>query len=154
MATAVTTAPAAGTILAFDFGTRRIGVAVGETPVRLAHPLATIEAATSDDRFAGIASLIDEWRPVVLVVGLPTHADGTRHELTLRAEKFARQLQGRFRLPVVMVDERHTTEAANSILIDTGVRPPQHQRVRDQLAAQVILQAYFDDDPDVKTRTD
>lgn len=140
------TASRAGTVLGFDFGTRRIGVAVGETALRLAHPLTTVAGARIGDRFAAIAGLIEEWQPTTLVVGLPTHADGTPHELTLKAEKFARQLQGRFRLPVVLIDERFTTEVANSALSAAGVHSANQARVRDQVAAQLILQAYFDDD--------
>jgi putative Holliday junction resolvase len=130
-------------VLAFDFGTRRIGVAVGNTIVRAAHPLATIDARTSADRFAAIHALIREWQPQRLVVGLPVHADGAEHEMTQRARRFARQLGGRFRLPVVEVDERHTTEAATSEL--AAARTGRGGRARrDEIAARVILQAYFD----------
>lgn len=72
-----------GTVLAFDFGEKRIGVATGETLLCSAHPLMVIHAESNDDRFAAIGKLIDEWTPVQLVVGLPTHADGTPHELSL-----------------------------------------------------------------------
>ena len=82
------------TILAFDFGTRRIGVAVGNTLVLVAHPLATIEGDANEIRFAAIAALIDEWQPAELVVGVPVHADGAAHDLTRRAKRFARQLAG------------------------------------------------------------
>src|SRR6185369_13503304 len=92
--------PAQGTMIAFDFGERRIGVAVGESQLGLAHPLATITSERSQTRFDSIAALIAEWRPVTLVVGLPLHMDGTEHELTARARRFARQLEGRFQLPV------------------------------------------------------
>ena len=139
------------TVLAFDFGTRRIGVAMGNTLTRVAHPLVTIEDERNDERFATIAALIAEWQPGTLVVGLPTHADGTAHEMTQRAERFARQLQGRFLLPVVMVDERWTTEAAQSVLDDAGVTRRTAKALRDQVAAQLILQSWFDepDTPDV-----
>ena len=133
------------TVLAFDFGTRRVGVAVGNTQLRVAHPLATIDEARTDERFAAIASLIDEWRPARLVVGMPTHADGAAHDMTARAQQFARQLGGRFRLPVSLVDERWTTEAAQMLLDEGGVRHGKGRAVRDQLAAQLILQSYFDD---------
>lgn len=75
------------TVLAFDFGTRRIGVAVGDLATRLAHPLATIEREREADRFDEIAALVAEWKPGTLVVGLPVHADGTPHEMTGRAEE-------------------------------------------------------------------
>jgi len=138
------------TVLAFDFGTRRIGVAVGNTLTRMAHPLVTIDDERNDERFAAIAALVAEWQPATLVVGLPTHADGSEHEMTHRAQRFARQLEGRFRLPVAMVDERWTTEAAQSVLDETGMTGRKGRAVRDQVAAQLILQSWFDepDTPD------
>lgn len=134
----------AGTILAFDFGTRRIGVAVGETTLGLAHPLATIAADDEDDRLSAIAKLVDEWRPTLFVVGLPTHADGTPHAMTARAQRFARRLEARFHLAVELVDERYTTEAATVALAGAGVDQRGHKPLRDQVAAQIILQAYLD----------
>lgn len=97
--------------LAFDFGTKRVGVASGNTVIGRASALATI-AAEGDARFAKIAALIDEWRPDALVVGVPCHPDGAPHENTRRAQRFARQLHGRFHLPVHEVDERYTTVEA------------------------------------------
>jgi putative Holliday junction resolvase len=137
-------APRAGTILAFDFGTRRIGVAVGEATTGLAHPLATIEAERNDERFAAIAALIDEWRPKLMLVGLPTHADSTEHELTARARRFARRLAGRFGVAVELADERFTTQAATEALSAAGVTAREQRSVRDRVAAQLILQAYLD----------
>ena len=133
------------TVLAFDFGTRRIGVAVGNTVLRVARPLTTIAAEASAPRFAALAALIDEWRPRLLVVGRPVHADGTPHEMTARAERFARQLEGRFGLEVERVDERYTTQRAESSLAEAGVRAGDRKAVRDEVAAQHILQAWFDD---------
>ena len=97
--------------LAFDFGTRRVGVAVGNTLLQRAQPLKTV-AAEGDARFAALAALIEEWQPDALVVGVPFHPDGAEHENTLRARRFARQLHGRFRLTVHEVDERYTTTEA------------------------------------------
>jgi len=135
-----------GTVLAFDFGTRRIGVAVGNTLVRVAHPLTTIADEANAARFAAVASLIDEWQPAVLVVGRPVHADGKAHEMTARAERFARQLEGRFGLPVAQVDERLTTVDAEAALVAAGVGAKQRKALRDQAAAQRILQSWFDDE--------
>jgi putative Holliday junction resolvase len=135
----------AGSILAFDFGTKRIGVAVGETQTRIAHPLATIVQQSSDGRFAAIKMLVDEWKPSRLVVGLPLHADGAPHETTALAQRFARQLEGRFGIPVTLFDERFTTQAARSALSEGRVR--EQKSVRDRVAAQIILQAYLDDVP-------
>ena len=133
------------TVLAFDFGTRRIGVAMGNTLTRTAHPLATIEYERNDDRFAAIAALVAEWQPGTLVVGLPTHADGAEHDMTHRAQRFARQLEGRFRLPVALVDERWTTQTAQSVLDDAGMTGRKGRAVRDAVAAQLILQSWFDE---------
>ena len=100
--------------LAFDFGIKRTGVAAGNSLLRQASPLTTV-AAEGDARFERIARLIAEWQPDALVVGVPVHPDGAPHDNTRRAQRFARQLQGRFHLPVHEVDERYsTTEAAAS----------------------------------------
>lgn len=136
--------PRSGTILAFDFGEKRIGVAVGETQLALAHPLTTIAAEQTRVRFDAIARLIAEWQPCLLVVGLPVHMDSTEHALTTRARRFGRQLEGRFNLPVAMVDERLSTREAVSLLHAAGVDARRQKPVRDQVAAQSILQAYFD----------
>jgi putative holliday junction resolvase len=143
-ATAALRAPRAGTILAFDFGTKRIGVAVGEIAIGLAHPLTTITGEKNERRFAAIGALIEEWHPALLVVGLPLHADGTAHGLTSSARRFAKQLEGRFGLAAEFVDERFTTHAATEALSHAGVKARGHREVRDQVAAQLILQAYFD----------
>ena len=133
------------TILAFDFGTRRIGVAVGNTLIRIAHPLETIDGATAAARFAAIAELIAQWQPGTLVVGRPVHADGTTHAMTAFAEKFARQLEGRFAIPVARADERYSTRAATAALAAiAGTRPEARKAARDAVAAQQILQAWFD----------
>jgi putative Holliday junction resolvase len=97
--------------LAFDFGTKRVGVATGNALTRQAQPLRTVTAA-GDARFDAIGALIQEWQPSALVVGVPFHPDGAAHDNTERARRFARQLHGRFRLPVHEVDERYTTTEA------------------------------------------
>ena len=137
----------ADTVLAFDFGTRRIGVAVGDLATRLAHPLATIEQEREPDRFDAIAALVAEWTPARFVVGLPVHADGTPHDMTARAQRFGRQLAGRFGLPVEYADERHTTVEASSSLAEAGRRGKSAKDVRDRVAAQLILQGWLDDQP-------
>ncbi len=102
------------TFLAFDFGTKRVGVASGNTVTGTSQPLRTI-ASTGDARFAAIARLIDEWQPDALVVGVPFHPDGAAHENTALAQRFARQLRARHRLEVHEVDERYTTTEAHSL---------------------------------------
>ena len=105
--------PALLSLLAFDFGTRRVGVAVGNSLTRTAQALTTV-AAEGDERFAAIGKLIKEWRPDALVVGVPFHPDGAEHDNTRRARRFARQLHGRFGLTVHEVDERYTTTEAHA----------------------------------------
>jgi len=101
----------AQSFLAFDFGTRRVGVAVGNSMLVQARPLTTV-SAMGDARLQAIARLVQEWQPDALVVGVPSHPDGAAHDNTRRARSFARQLHGRFRLPVHEVDERYTTVEA------------------------------------------
>jgi putative Holliday junction resolvase len=117
-------------VLGFDFGTRRVGVAVGNGVTRLARPLAVIDDA-GDVRWRRIGELIASWQPARLVVGVARHPDGAPHELTVRCERFARQLAGRFRLPVARVDERYSSA------VTAGGR--------DDEAAAVILQQWFDE---------
>ena len=104
-------ATAARAFLAFDFGTRRVGVATGNTVTRTATALRTL-STEGEARFDAIAALIAEWQPDALVVGVPWHPDGAAHENTRRAQRFARQLHGRFGLPVHEVDERYSTVEA------------------------------------------
>jgi putative pre-16S rRNA nuclease len=120
-----------GVVLGFDFGARRIGVAIANAVTRTARPLATVEASDAGARWKEIAALVDEWRPDSLVVGIPRHPDGVAHELTARCERFARQLEGRFRLPVARVDERYSSAVSEGV---TDV---------DAAAAAVILQQWL-----------
>ena len=136
-----------GTLMAFDFGEKRIGVATGETILKTAHALTTIEAEQNDVKFARIAKLITEWQPSLLIVGLPTYMDGEPHLLTNLAKKFAQRLEGRFNLPVIMVDERlSSAEAAQSLSV-AGVSSIKQKAMIDAVAAQTILQSYFDAKP-------
>jgi putative Holliday junction resolvase len=132
VAPAPASAPRPLSFLAFDFGTRRVGVASGNSLLKAASPLRTI-AAEGDARFTAIGKLIAEWRPDALVVGIPYHPDGAAHDNTRRAQRFARQLHGRFRLPVHEVDERYsTTEALSGGAGDV-----------DAASAAVILDQYL-----------
>ncbi len=124
----------AQTLFGFDFGIKRIGVAMGNTLILQASPLKVIAAVDNAARFAQIGALIAEWRPSRLVVGLPLHPDGAEHEMTLRCKRFANQLHGRFNLPVELVDERYSS----------AVIPAKRGEVIDALAASIILQQYFD----------
>ena len=131
-------------VLAFDFGTRRIGVAVGEPLLGSARPLTTIDAEDNDTRFASIARLIAEWQPQQLVVGLPLTLDGEEHEMTQRCRRFSNQLQGRFRLPVALVDERLSSVDADNRLAAQGENWKQRKQSVDAEAAATILHDYFE----------
>ncbi|MBX9295327.1 Holliday junction resolvase RuvX [Chromobacterium piscinae] len=134
-----------GCALAFDFGERRIGVAVGDTILGIPHPLATIDTAVTDERFAAIAKLIEEWQPRQLVVGLPMHPDGEEHALSALSRRFANRLKGRFGLPVWLVDERYTSVIAEQLLEEAGVKKGRKQKpALDQVAAQAILAGWFE----------
>jgi putative holliday junction resolvase len=131
-------------VLAFDFGEKRIGVAVGDMELGIAHPLQTVSGESNEARFAAIGDIIAEWKPARLVVGLPMYLDGTEHELTRLSRRFARRLEGRFGLPAVMVDERLTSAEASQTLNEMGIRGRSQKPLLDQVAAQRILQSYFD----------
>lgn len=133
-----------GTVLAFDFGEKRIGVAVGETALGQSHPLTVIQAQANEPRFAAIAALIAEWQPALLVVGRPLSLDGQPHGMTARCTRFANQLRGRFALPVAFADERLTSLDAGERLRESGHDARSAKAHLDAVAAQLILQTYFD----------
>ncbi len=116
--------PRARTILAFDFGTRRLGIAIGNTVTGSARALETLDEPVSARRFERIGALLGEWHPDTLVVGRPLQPDGAANAITLAAERFARQLHGRFGLPVALVDERYSTVAARERIRDAGASAP------------------------------
>ena len=135
------------TVLAFDFGERHIGVAVGDTETRLASPLGMFSATGAERRLAEIAALVHEWRPERLLVGLPLAMDGSEHDMTRRARRFARQLAAHFRLPVEFADERLSSAAAEESLRETGRGGRKHKHAAHALAARIILQSYLDESP-------
>ena len=123
------------TVMAFDFGIRRIGVAVGNTLTQVGQPLKTVSETSSDASFKVIEGLLREWQPNRLVVGLPCHPDGVEHEMSAKARRFGNQLHGRFQLPVDWVDERYTSAVLEG-----------DPNMRDNLDAQsaaLILEQYF-----------
>lgn len=136
-----------GTVLAFDFGERRIGIAVGEHLLNTANPLTTIDNESNEVRFNAITALVNEWQPKLLVVGLPLSLDGTENAVTQLCKKFARRLNGRFNLPVVLIDERYSSAEASNLLNQTGIKGRAQKVMLDQVAAQTILQSYFDSLP-------
>ena len=123
------------TVMAFDYGTRRVGVAVGNTEIRASQALRTIAATNKENLFLEIESLFKEWQPKQIVVGLPTHPDGTEHEMTSKAKRFGNQIYGRFHLPVAWVDERYTSAVLEA--------DPQMYDNLDAHSAALILGQYF-----------
>jgi putative Holliday junction resolvase len=123
------------TVMAFDYGTRRVGVAVGNSVTRAGQALKTITAANADALFKEIERLLAEWQPNQLVVGLPTHPDGAEHEMTAKSRRFGNQLHGRFNLPVDWVDERYS-----SVVLENDV--DMHDNL-DAHSAALILEQYF-----------
>ena len=123
------------TVMAFDYGTRRIGVAIGNTLTQTGQPIQIIAENGVDARFGLIEALIQEWQPDQLVVGLPCHPDGAPHEMTVKAKRFGNQLYGRFHLPVDWVDERYS-----SVVLEGN---PDMRDNLDAQSAALILKQYF-----------
>jgi len=123
------------TLLAFDFGTQRIGVALGNTLLRQARPIEIIRAQTKLQRFARIEALIVQWQPDALVVGLPLTPEGGEQLVTRQCRRFGHQLQGRFGLPIILVDERDSSIQAQETVGNSA---------DDAMAAAIILQRYLD----------
>ena len=127
--------PKALTVISFDYGTRRVGVAVGNSMTQSGQALKTIAVPSSDVLFQEIENLLKEWQPDQLVVGRPVHPDGTPHEMTAKAVRFGNQLHGRFHLPVAWVDERYTSAVLEG---DSKM----HDNL-DAHSAVLILEQYF-----------
>lgn len=132
--------------LGFDFGTKKIGVAVGQLETCSASPLTTLRSVSQRPDWDGIERLILDWRPAGLIVGLSRRVDGSDNPVTPRILKFCRQLEGRFQLPVFRQDETLSTYEAKQLLYDeVGTRAAKLWHVQDQLAAQLILQSWLND---------
>jgi len=129
--------------MGFDYGPRKIGVAVGQQVTNTASPLTTLRAVQDKPDWAGIGALIEEWRPSLLIVGLPLNMDGSEMPLTGRARRFARQLEGRYRLPVELVDERLSSRAARERM---GGQIKSIEEI-DAVAAQLILETWLSEHP-------
>lgn len=155
------------TFLGFDFGTKRIGIAIAQEITGTANPLVTVTAVKNKPDWESISKIIKEWQPDLLVVGLPLHMDGSEQEMTQAARRFSNQLNGRYQLPVELVDERLSSDEAESILSEqpgsrsSGSRDslfrgsmfPDKAQV-DMISAQLILQSWLSqqqDTPDAKT---
>jgi putative Holliday junction resolvase len=136
----------ADTYLGFDFGNKKIGIAVGQTTTGTASPLQTLRSINQTPNWDAISSLIQEWRPAGLVVGISKQADGSDNVITPRMLKFCRQLEGRYNLPVYQQDETLSTFEAKQLLFDeVNVSAGKLWEVQDQLAAQLILQTWLND---------
>ncbi len=134
------------TYLGFDFGNKKIGVAVGQTTTKTASPLQTIRSINQAPDWRSIAKLIQEWLPAGIVVGVSRQADGSDNPITPRMLKFCRQLEGRYQLPVYQQDEALSTFEAKQLLFDeVSVSAGKLWEVQDQLAAQLILQSWLND---------
>lgn len=124
-------------IMGFDYGTHRIGVAIGQRITQTASPLAILKARQGQPNWSEIEALVNEWQPIAFVVGLPLHMDDENSDLSDQAEKFARRLTGRFNLPHEMVDERLSSVEARSLSFSDTI---------DDVAAVLILETYLNSD--------
>lgn len=132
------------TLLGFDYGTRRIGIALGQTLTHQARPLTTLECKNARPDWDNITKIINEWQPQKIIVGLPLHMDGTEQEITQKARRFGNQLKGRYNLPVEFVDERLTSTEAEMLLQQNGKASAQTDKKQiDAVAAQLILQSWM-----------
>ena len=134
-----------GTLLAFDFGHRRIGVAVGQTLTGTASALAVVSFTSKPD-WQAIQVIIGEWKPVAIVVGLPLAADGSESEMSKSARRFGRQLEGRYGIPVIYEDERLTSFSAEQRFVESrgqGDMRRKHAALKDAMAAQLILESWL-----------
>lgn len=135
--------PDAHTLLCFDYGTRTIGVAVGQSVTRSATPLNALPARDGIPRWETVQALLEEWQPDLLLVGLPVNMDGTESELSRRARKFANRLHGRFGYRVELADERLSSfEARGDIIEQSGSRDFKRHNV-DSVAAKFILESWW-----------
>lgn len=128
-------------LLGFDYGRKRIGIALGQSVTRTASPLETLAARDGKPDWSDIERLVEAWQPAALIVGLPYALDGSEQDITAEARRFARRLEGRFRLPVHLVDERLTSREAEHII---KTQPGKDSSDIDQVAAQIILQTWLD----------
>ena len=132
------------TVLGFDYGTRSIGVAIGQEITGSATPLKALRAVDGIPDWNEIQKLLDEWKPDLVVVGLPLNMDGTEQEITVRARKFARRIEGRFAAKVVMQDERLTTTSAREHLFANGGYRALKKGNIDSFSAVLILENFFE----------
>jgi putative Holliday junction resolvase len=134
----------AATYLGFDFGEKRIGVAVGQSVSGTAAPLRTIPSSPLAGRWQAISDLVEQWRPAALIVGLSYQQDGAENPITAKTLRFCRQLEDRYHLPVFTIDETLTTVASRSFFYARPRRKSvRFEQVKDEMAAQLILQTWL-----------
>lgn len=139
--------------IAFDYGTSRIGVAAGQAITGTATPLSPLNARDGQPDWDQISKLLAEWRPDVLVVGIPLNYDGSISEMAYRARKFANRLHERYKIPVFLMDERLSTREAKSIHFAQGGSDNFKQESVDGIAAQLILESWFGCDTHIPSQT-
>ena len=132
------------TVLGFDYGEQRIGVATGQTITSSATPLTTLNAIQQKPDWVAIEKLIQQWRPDALIVGIPRHLDGSDSEMTKKAERFSRQLEGRFRLPVYTINEALSSFEAEQQLKQTKKIAKHNKQEIDKMAAAIIVQSWLE----------
>jgi putative Holliday junction resolvase len=133
-----------GNIIGFDFGQKRIGVAVGNNVYKTAQALITIDSSSNSQKFEAIQKIIEEWQPISIVVGVPFNVDGSEHKVTNLSKKFAKQLEQKYSLPTHLIDERYTSIEANHEIKDKKIDLKKKKLLIDQIAAKIILQSYLD----------
>ena len=133
-----------GNILSFDFGEKRIGVAIGNNITKTSHPLSTIDTPVNTKRFIAIEKLISQWSPILIVIGFPLNEDGSSSRLTVLVKKFASKIKNKFGIKISLIDERLTSIEAEILLKETDANVKKRKSVIDQVAAQIILTSYFD----------
>jgi putative holliday junction resolvase len=133
-----------GNVIGFDFGQKRIGVAVGNNISKTAQALITIDSSSNNQKFEAIQKIIEEWQPISIVVGVPFNVDGSEHKVTNLSKKFAKQLEQKYSLPIHLIDERYTSIEASHEIKDKKVDLKKKKLLIDQIAAKIILQSYLD----------
>jgi len=133
-----------GNVIGFDFGQKRIGVAIGNNISKTAQALITINSASNNQKFEVIQKIIEEWQPISIVVGVPFNVDGSEHKVTNLSKKFAKQLEQKYSLPIHLIDERYTSIEANHEIKDKKKDLKKKKLLIDQIAAKIILQSYLD----------
>ena len=132
-----------GNILSFDFGEKRIGIAIGNSITKTSHPLETINTDKNTERYRLIELLLKTWEPVKLVIGYPLNEDGTLSKMSLLAKKFGMKLGNKYNIPIVMIDERFTSSEADLELKKFEKNFKKRKTVVDQVAAMIILDSFF-----------